>query len=323
MSVASQEAMTGEGVGRVRLRFLPDGPEVKVPPGVSLFDAASWNGVAIDSTCGGYGTCKKCKVRIVEGELPVSSVDPRAFTPDELRDGWRLACRAQASCDLVIDVPPLQTRPEGRDRRRRPPGDPAPERAEALPRALRAEPAGPGLRSRAHPPGDGRPRAARRRRRRAHAAAARARERLEGHRRRRRRRADRRRGRRHDRAHVRHRVRPRHDDRRRDAARPLDRHARRGALDPQPPAALRRRRHPPHLGDDDGPDRRCRSCRISRRARSPISSSEVLRAGRGRARRGLRGRARRQRDDDAARCSASTPSRSAWRRSSWPRRATR
>ena len=112
MSVASQEAMTGEGVGRVRLRFLPDGPEVKVPPGVSLFDAASWNGVAIDSTCGGYGTCKKCKVRIVEGELPISSVDPRAFTPDELRDGWRLACRAQASCDLVIDVPPLQTRPK-------------------------------------------------------------------------------------------------------------------------------------------------------------------------------------------------------------------
>ena len=68
-----------------------------MPPGVSLFDAASWNGVAIDSTCGGYGTCKKCKVRIVEGELPISSVDPRAFTPDELRDGWRLACRAQAA----------------------------------------------------------------------------------------------------------------------------------------------------------------------------------------------------------------------------------
>ena len=51
-------------------------------------------------------------MRIVEGELPISSVDPRAFTPDELRDGWRLACRAQASCDLVIDVPPLQTRPK-------------------------------------------------------------------------------------------------------------------------------------------------------------------------------------------------------------------
>ena len=179
-------------------RFLPDGPDVRVPPGVSLFDAASWNGVAIDSTCGGYGTCKKCKVRIVEGELPISSVDPRAFTPDELRDGWRLACRAQAACDLVIDVPPLQTRPKaatvgvGRQVILRP---------SVQKRYLeleRADAAGSGLRPRAHPAGDGRPRAARRRRRRAHAAAARAQGRLEGHGRRRRRRADRRRARRHD-----------------------------------------------------------------------------------------------------------------------------
>ena len=28
-------------------------------------DAASWNGIAIDSTCGGHGTCKKCRVRVV------------------------------------------------------------------------------------------------------------------------------------------------------------------------------------------------------------------------------------------------------------------
>jgi uncharacterized 2Fe-2S/4Fe-4S cluster protein (DUF4445 family) len=77
-----------------------------------VFDAASWNGIAIDSTCGGHGTCKKCKVRVVEGELPVSTVDPRAFTSDELNDGWRLACRAPARGELVIEVPPLQTRPK-------------------------------------------------------------------------------------------------------------------------------------------------------------------------------------------------------------------
>jgi uncharacterized 2Fe-2S/4Fe-4S cluster protein (DUF4445 family) len=39
-------------------------------------------------------------------------VDPRAFSPDELREGWRLACRAGARSDLVIEVPPLQTRPK-------------------------------------------------------------------------------------------------------------------------------------------------------------------------------------------------------------------
>jgi uncharacterized 2Fe-2S/4Fe-4S cluster protein (DUF4445 family) len=101
-----------DGAQRVRLRFLPDGGEVRVPSGTPIFDAASWNGIAIDSTCGGHGTCKKCKVRIVSGDVPLSSVDPRAFTTDELRAGWRLACRASARGDLVVEVPPLQTRPK-------------------------------------------------------------------------------------------------------------------------------------------------------------------------------------------------------------------
>jgi uncharacterized 2Fe-2S/4Fe-4S cluster protein (DUF4445 family) len=100
---------------RVRLRFeQADGTtkEARVPAGTTMFDAASWNAVAIDSTCGGHGTCKKCKVRVASGAVPVSSVDPRAFSPDELRAGWRLACRAPAEEDLVVEVPLLQTRPK-------------------------------------------------------------------------------------------------------------------------------------------------------------------------------------------------------------------
>jgi len=101
-----------DGAERAHVRFEPEGQEVRVPSGTPVFDAASWNGIAIDSTCGGHGTCKKCKVRVLEGELPISTVDPRAFTPDELNDGWRLACRAPARGELVIEVPPLQTRPK-------------------------------------------------------------------------------------------------------------------------------------------------------------------------------------------------------------------
>jgi uncharacterized 2Fe-2S/4Fe-4S cluster protein (DUF4445 family) len=102
---------------RVRLRFLQIGEdraikEARVPAGTTIFDAASWNGVAIDSTCGGHGTCKKCKVKVLQGEAPVSSVDPRAFSTEELRNGWRLACRAATHEDLTIEVPPLQTRPK-------------------------------------------------------------------------------------------------------------------------------------------------------------------------------------------------------------------
>src|SRR5207248_6860450 len=63
--VASQEApATGGGAAapvRVDLVFEPGARRVRVPHGVSLFDAASWHGIAIDSTCGGHGTCKKCR----------------------------------------------------------------------------------------------------------------------------------------------------------------------------------------------------------------------------------------------------------------------
>src|SRR5262250_897197 len=97
---------------RVDLVFVTNDTKVRVPAGVTVFDAASWNAIAIDSTCGGHGTCKKCKVRIASGSVPVSSLDTRAFSPDELRDGWRLACRAEATTDLQIEVPPLTTRPK-------------------------------------------------------------------------------------------------------------------------------------------------------------------------------------------------------------------
>jgi len=101
-----------DGRGRFDLLFEPAGRKVRVPPGVMLFDAASWNGIAIDSTCGGHGTCRRCKVKVLDTIAPISSLDTRAFSTDELEAGWRLACRAQVSTDLRVEVPPLETRPK-------------------------------------------------------------------------------------------------------------------------------------------------------------------------------------------------------------------
>ena len=134
-----------DGAERVRLRFLPEGAEVRVPSGTPVFDAASWNGIAIDSTCGGHGTCKKCRVRIVSGDVPVGPLDPRAFTVDELREGWRLACRASARGDLVVEVPPLADPAEGRFGRRRAARHPAAGGAEAASCAGGADDGGPAL----------------------------------------------------------------------------------------------------------------------------------------------------------------------------------
>jgi uncharacterized 2Fe-2S/4Fe-4S cluster protein (DUF4445 family) len=119
------EPVTHDGTGRVGLAFSvhtrsEDGAEqpltqraVRVPPGVTVFDAASWNGIAIDSTCGGHGTCHKCRVRVTSSaEVPVTRHDVRTFTPGQLADGWRLGCLVQATRDLEVEVPPLTTRPK-------------------------------------------------------------------------------------------------------------------------------------------------------------------------------------------------------------------
>jgi uncharacterized 2Fe-2S/4Fe-4S cluster protein (DUF4445 family) len=108
-----------DGTGRVSLSLTVIDPdpartaqrEIRVPPGVTVFDAASWNGIAIDSTCGGHGTCHKCKVRLTPA-TPASHHDRRTFTQEQLEDGWRLACLAKATVDLAVDVPPLTTRPK-------------------------------------------------------------------------------------------------------------------------------------------------------------------------------------------------------------------
>jgi uncharacterized 2Fe-2S/4Fe-4S cluster protein (DUF4445 family) len=108
-----------DGTGRVDLSFTvrDKDPErtverqVRVPPGVTVFDSASWNGIAIDSTCGGHGTCHKCRVRI-EGATPITRHDLRTFSREQLDDGWRLACLVNATRDLTVEVPPLTTRPK-------------------------------------------------------------------------------------------------------------------------------------------------------------------------------------------------------------------
>src|SRR3954454_3528464 len=104
-----------DGSGRVQLSFSPAGRDVRVPVGVSVFDAASWNGIAIDSTCRGHGTCNKCKIQVLEdagATVPLHGLDARSFPEDKLETAWRLACLARPTQPLKIQAPPLPTRPK-------------------------------------------------------------------------------------------------------------------------------------------------------------------------------------------------------------------
>ena len=67
---------------------------IEVEDGVSLLEAVSKiKDLHIDASCGGKGTCGKCKVKVLKGELPKPSVsESKYLSSQELKDGYRLSC---------------------------------------------------------------------------------------------------------------------------------------------------------------------------------------------------------------------------------------
>jgi uncharacterized 2Fe-2S/4Fe-4S cluster protein (DUF4445 family) len=92
---------------KLEVTYQPFDRTTRVPPGTTLFSAAHWIGLPIDSTCGGRGTCGKCKVRVLEGGSEVTTADHRLLRKDEVENGWRLSCQARIYEDMICEVPQL------------------------------------------------------------------------------------------------------------------------------------------------------------------------------------------------------------------------
>src|SRR6266700_3454753 len=92
---------------KLEVTYLPFDRTTRVPPGTTLFSAAHWIGLPIDSTCGGRGTCGKCKVRVIKGIADAETADHRQLRPAEIADGWRLSCQAHIHEDMTCEVPQL------------------------------------------------------------------------------------------------------------------------------------------------------------------------------------------------------------------------
>jgi uncharacterized 2Fe-2S/4Fe-4S cluster protein (DUF4445 family) len=98
--------------------FSPSGRRGRVAEGTTVLEAARALGADVDSVCGGRGICGRCRIDLVEGELPkhgivsgAASLSP--FTETEARyaerraplGSSRLGCQARICGDAAIDVP--------------------------------------------------------------------------------------------------------------------------------------------------------------------------------------------------------------------------
>ncbi|MGD0115892.1 MAG: ASKHA domain-containing protein [Dehalococcoidia bacterium] len=79
--------------------------EVQVAARTSLLDALRSAGIAVDSECGGRGTCGECRVRFFEGAPPPTVEDAALLSPDDLAAGWRLACLTFLAADCRVAIP--------------------------------------------------------------------------------------------------------------------------------------------------------------------------------------------------------------------------
>lgn len=62
--------------------------------GESILEMLLRNNMTVSAVCGGNGTCGKCKIRVLEGELPATVADRSFFSKEEWTRGYRLGCKA-------------------------------------------------------------------------------------------------------------------------------------------------------------------------------------------------------------------------------------
>lgn len=76
--------------------------------GESLLLLCQKAGIPVAANCGGKGICGKCRVRFLKGAPLPTAQERRFFSPDELRQGYRLACLSRLYTDCEIEVPKLR-----------------------------------------------------------------------------------------------------------------------------------------------------------------------------------------------------------------------
>lgn len=79
--------------------------KVAVTAGENLLEVARKANVAIDAPCSGNGSCGKCRVKFISGEL--DSEKTRHITEEDYAEGWRLSCCSKVTGDVEVLVPDI------------------------------------------------------------------------------------------------------------------------------------------------------------------------------------------------------------------------
>jgi uncharacterized 2Fe-2S/4Fe-4S cluster protein (DUF4445 family) len=89
------------------IHFEPVGRRGEVAAGKTLLDCAHALGVELVSLCGGNTTCGRCVIQVLEGEVSEpTSAEFEFLSPEQVDQGYRLACCTVPDSNCLIRVPP-------------------------------------------------------------------------------------------------------------------------------------------------------------------------------------------------------------------------
>jgi uncharacterized 2Fe-2S/4Fe-4S cluster protein (DUF4445 family) len=91
----------------VKVTFLPDQKIAEILENSTIAQAAVAAGVQIESTCGGRGTCGKCKVQIPKDQMKADDdSNSKLLSEAEREAGWVLACTYHVHEDITVKLSP-------------------------------------------------------------------------------------------------------------------------------------------------------------------------------------------------------------------------
>ena len=94
------------------VRFLSSQRSIRVPAGTNLLEAARLAGLSLAGSCGGWGSCSRCGVHIIEGGEAVpdeSAGEKEAKRLNRIAPDLRMACFISLEQDLSVTTPYWET----------------------------------------------------------------------------------------------------------------------------------------------------------------------------------------------------------------------
>jgi len=88
------------------IKFLPENISINVKKDTTILEAIEKAGLSINTECGGYGSCGKCKVKIIKGSFKKHK--HIKLSEEEIKDNIQLACLTEIVDNLEVYIPKMR-----------------------------------------------------------------------------------------------------------------------------------------------------------------------------------------------------------------------